>query len=104
MWFQLCYLCPTNDIFSIPGYNFVSKFRKHKPGGGVGIFIKSSFEYKRRPDLQLQLQLYYTSEFNDFFINTGHSLSKRFSRSHNQHRQYLAGSYNESILLLPTSH
>lgn len=42
----------TNDIYSIPGYTFVSSYRKNKRGGGVGIFIKSSFEYKLRPDLQ----------------------------------------------------
>jgi exonuclease III len=42
-----------SDSFHIPGYNFVAKSRKHRIGGGVGIFIKSSFTYKFRPDLEL---------------------------------------------------
>ena len=43
----------SSDSFHIPGYNFVAKSRKHRIGGGVGIFIKSSFTYKFRPDLEL---------------------------------------------------
>jgi hypothetical protein len=42
-----------SDSFHIPGYNFVAKSRKHRIGGGVGIFIKSSFTYTFRPDLEL---------------------------------------------------
>jgi hypothetical protein len=32
-----------SDYFHIPGYNFIAKSRKHRIGGGVDIFIKSSF-------------------------------------------------------------
>ena len=42
------------------------------------------------------------NNFNDFFVNIGHSLSKGFSSSNNQHRHYLTGSYNGSISLFPT--
>ena len=41
----------TNDSLFIPGYNFVSKVRRNKIGGGVGIFINSLFSYKVRDDL-----------------------------------------------------
>ena len=42
------------------------------------------------------------NKFNDFFVNIGHSLSKGFSSSNNQHRNYLTRSFNGSISLFPT--
>jgi hypothetical protein len=42
------------------------------------------------------------NKFNDFFVNIGHSLSKDFSSSNNQHRNYLTGSFNGIISLFPT--
>ena len=42
------------------------------------------------------------NKFNDFFVNIGHSLSKGFSSSNNQHRNYLTRSFNGRISLFPT--
>ena len=43
-------LCETwqnknSPIISIPGYNYVYKSRKHKMGGGVGIFISERIRF-----------------------------------------------------------
>ena len=35
----------------IGGYNFVHNRRTNKAGGGVGLYLKSEFEYKIRVDL-----------------------------------------------------
>ena len=32
---------------SLPGYNYVSKYRKHKMGGGVGIFVSDRIRYTK---------------------------------------------------------
>ena len=43
----------SNDvIFNIPGYKFISNNRRHKHGGGVGLFIKDDLNFKLRSDLQ----------------------------------------------------
>ena len=39
------------DLFGLPGYNFVVKSRLHKSGGGVGIFLLGVYYYKLRDDL-----------------------------------------------------
>ena len=39
------------DVYSLPGYKFVSNSRVNKIGGGVGIYINETFEYKVRSDL-----------------------------------------------------
>ena len=39
------------DVYSIPGYKFVSNSRINKSGGGIGIFLKNCLDYKPRPDL-----------------------------------------------------
>ena len=41
-----------DDIFNIPGYKFISNNRRHKHGGGVGLFIKDDLNFKLRSDLQ----------------------------------------------------
>jgi len=45
----------TNDLtvndFNIPGYTFVAKSRKHKSGGGVGLYVTNSIKFKLREDL-----------------------------------------------------
>ena len=40
-------------IHNLKGYNFVSRGRNDRLGGGVGIFIKKSLKYKIREDLNL---------------------------------------------------
>ena len=39
------------DLFNIPGYFFISNFREHKSGGGVGLYIQTGLKYKLRMDL-----------------------------------------------------
>ena len=34
-----------DDIFNIPGYKFISNNRRHKHGGGVGLFIKEDLNF-----------------------------------------------------------
>ena len=41
-----------NSKFIIPGYEFLRKDRKTGSGGGVGIFIRTELNYKRRRDLE----------------------------------------------------
>ena len=40
----------TFEIVKIPGYDFVSDHRKHKSGGGTGLYLQENFEYKIRSD------------------------------------------------------
>ena len=42
-----------SDLYNILGYNFVETHRTDRPGGGVGIFIRSNIVYQLRPDLTL---------------------------------------------------
>jgi len=46
---------PLRDVYSIPGYNFISHPRIGKSGGGVGIYLNNSFVYKCRLDLYRML-------------------------------------------------
>ena len=39
----------TSELVNIIGYSFVSKHRKSKPGGGVGIYLQNDLDYKVRP-------------------------------------------------------
>ena len=41
-----------NDLNSIPGYQFISKPRPVGSGGGVGIFLCDTYQYKKRCDLE----------------------------------------------------
>ena len=42
----------SNNLYSIPGYQFISKPRPIGSGGGVGIFLCDTYEYKKRCDLE----------------------------------------------------
>ena len=39
------------DVYNIPGYNFISNHRVGKSGGGVGLYLKASFDFTYRSDL-----------------------------------------------------
>ena len=39
------------ELFQIEGYNFISKCRESKHGGGVGLYIDSNYDYVVRDDL-----------------------------------------------------
>ena len=52
-------LCETwqsenSPVPKLPGYEYVYKARRHKLGGGVGIFISDKLRYKQRPDLEIE--------------------------------------------------
>ena len=51
------------NLYSIPGYCFISNTRQHKSGGGVGLFIKSDLKFKLRTDLQSPNNKLYESIF-----------------------------------------
>ena len=38
-------------VFNIPGYNFVAKSRMHTTGGGVGLFVSETYNFRLRDDL-----------------------------------------------------
>ena len=41
----------TDDLINLSGYTFIGKPRKYKQKGGVGIYLKSNLNYKIRPDI-----------------------------------------------------
>ena len=51
------------NLYTIPGYCFISNTRQHKSGGGVGLFIKSDLKFKLRTDLQSPNNKLYESIF-----------------------------------------
>ena len=51
------------DMFKMTDYAFISNSRESKRGGGVGMYIRNSVKYKRRPDLDV-----YSSTGESIFI------------------------------------
>ena len=45
------WLKDSDHFCGIAGYNFIHDFRNQRSGGGVGLYLKQEFEFKRRPDL-----------------------------------------------------
>ena len=41
------------DTFSIPSYSFLCKSRNSRRGGGVGIYVNKTYNYKERTDLSI---------------------------------------------------
>ena len=41
-----------NNLYTIEGYDFVSRNRTNGSGGGVGIYVKNQLQWKRRGDLE----------------------------------------------------
>jgi len=39
------------DLYQLPGYQFICKSRKNRTGGGVGIYLKNHINFKIRDDL-----------------------------------------------------
>ena len=64
--------------------------------------IKTVIGSKSRTNIPTSMKDSAGGEYTDFFVNIGHSLSKGFSSSNNQHRHFLTGSYNGSISLFLT--
>jgi len=71
-----------DELYKIPGYNFVRHDRKIGPGGGVAIYIKKGLTWKRRSDLELFIASFYrppnSSKYlqNDFTNRFNDLLSK----------------------------
>ncbi|XP_057299458.1 uncharacterized protein LOC130630077 [Hydractinia symbiolongicarpus] len=45
--------CDNNDLYTIPGYNFISRCREIGKGGGVATYISEQLTWKRREDLEV---------------------------------------------------
>ena len=43
------------DTFNIPNYSFLCKSRSSRRGGGVGIYVNKTYNYKERTDLSIFL-------------------------------------------------
>ena len=49
------WLKSSDNTYNIDGYNFVGNARDNRMGGGVGIYIRSDFDFKHRPDLDVNI-------------------------------------------------
>ena len=52
------------DTFNIPNYSFLCKSRSSKRGGGVGIYVNKTYNYKERTDLSI----FYDEIFESIFV------------------------------------
>ena len=43
----------TSPVPKLEGYSYIHKYRQHKLGGGVGIFVNEKLKYKERSDLYM---------------------------------------------------
>jgi endonuclease/exonuclease/phosphatase (EEP) superfamily protein YafD len=60
-------------VFSLPGYNFVSKCRTSKTGGGVGIFLSTDYSFTIRNDLS-----FIASSIECLFVELTKPISHKF--------------------------
>ena len=51
------------DLYNMPKYNCINRFRKQRRGGGVSIYIKNDIKFINRPDLE-----YFDAEMESLFI------------------------------------
>ena len=51
-----------ND-FPLYQYSFVGRVRNHKIGGGVGLYVKQSYQYRERHDLSINIDDVIGSQF-----------------------------------------
>ena len=52
------------DAFNIPNYSFLCKSHSSKRGGGVGIYVNKTYNYKERTDLSI----FYEGIFESIFV------------------------------------
>ena len=52
------------DTFNIPNYSFLCKSRSSKRGGGIGIYVNKTYNYKERTDLRIL----YDGIFESIFV------------------------------------
>ena len=51
------------DLYNMPKYNCINRFRKQRRGGGVSLYIRNDIKYMSRPDL-----VYFDGEMESLFI------------------------------------
>ena len=51
------------DLYDMPKYNCINRFRKQRRGGGVSLYIRNDIKYMSRPDLE-----YFDGEMESLFI------------------------------------
>ena len=51
------------DLYNMPKYNCINRFRKQRRGGGVSLYIKNDIKFMNRPDLE-----YFDAEMESLFI------------------------------------
>ena len=52
-----------NNDFPLPRYNYIGKVRKNKHGGGVGLYMNCSYQFKERDDLAVNIDDIIESQF-----------------------------------------
>ena len=45
--------CSNHTLYNLEGYTFINNFRKTAKGGGVGIYISNTLNYKQREDMSI---------------------------------------------------
>ena len=76
--FDFILICETflsdrnHDLYNLPGYTFVSRHRKYAKCGGVGIYVRSCFNYIVREDLSTFTEQSFESIFIEVAVCTGH--------------------------------
>ena len=58
-----------SSLFNIPGYAFLSQNRKTKSRGGVALYIRNDMKYKRRTDIELNVEGEFESIFAEIMGN-----------------------------------
>ena len=51
------------DLYNMPKYNCINRYRKQRRGGGVSLYIRNDIKYMSRPDLE-----YFDGEMESLFI------------------------------------
>ena len=51
------------DLYNMPKYNCINRFRKQRRGGGVSLYIKNDIQFMNRPGLE-----YFDAEMESLFI------------------------------------
>ena len=84
-----------DNLFKIPGYQFIKRNRKDGKGGGVSMFIKDGVEWKRRHDMEHEnLECIWI----EVHIKDSKSILVAMYYRPPEGSTYLSANFNESIL------
>ena len=50
------YKLRNDSLIQLPGYNVLRQIKKYQRGGGIIIFVQESLSFKRREDLDINLE------------------------------------------------